>query len=251
MPSTLFIPRSGFVPALVIFDKDGTLIDFKAMWTGWEVEFARRLEAAASRPIKDRLFRAMGYDPATGQTRVDGPLAVWPMGALRALSVDVLQEAGLPPAAAEAAVATAWFVPDPVALARPLADLPALFRALREQGIKIAVATTDDRDPTEATLRSLGVAPLVERCVCADDGLPVKPAPDAVLALCHDLGVVPARTMLVGDSVADMQMGRAAGVGLNVGVLSGVSTEDFLAPHADLLLPSIAALLEMLQSPGM
>ena len=34
-----------FNPRLVIFDKDGTLIHFDAMWGGWVTELARRLEA--------------------------------------------------------------------------------------------------------------------------------------------------------------------------------------------------------------
>ena len=38
-------------------------------------------------------------------------------------------------------------------------------------------------------------------------------------------------------------MGRAAGVGLTVGVLSGVGSADLLAPLADMLLPSVAGLM--------
>ena len=75
------------------------------------------------------------------------------------------------------------------------------------------------------------------------DGRPIKPAPDAILALCQQLGVVPAQVAMVGDTAADLRMGRAAGVGLAVGVLSGVGSADLLAPLADVLLPSVAELL--------
>jgi phosphoglycolate phosphatase len=73
--------------------------------------------------------------------------------------------------------------------------------------------------------------------------LPIKPAPDALLHLCGLLGVAPARTAIVGDSPADLQMGRAAGAGLVVGVLSGVGVREELAPYADVILQSIAELL--------
>ena len=65
-----------------------------------------------------------------------------------------------------------------------------------------------------------------------------------VLHLCATLGVDPARTAVVGDSVADLRMGRAAGVALLIGVLSGTSTEAELTPFADLVLPSIDALVK-------
>src|SRR5207253_1206595 len=97
---------------------------------------------------------------------------------------------------AAAAIQAGWHIPDPVALARPLADLPALFGALRAGGMRIAVATTDDRAPTLATLAALGVAPLVDALACGDDGYPIKPAPDAILALCRELGIVPAHAAM-------------------------------------------------------
>jgi phosphoglycolate phosphatase len=105
------------------------------------------------------------------------------------------------------------------------------------------VATSDDRVPTERTLAALGVAGLVDATVCADDGIPVKPDPAMLLHLCATVGAAPARTAMVGDSVADLRMGRAAGTGLCIGVLSGTSTEAELTPWADLVLPSIGALL--------
>ena len=42
--------------------------------------------------------------------------------------------------AARYAVDAAWFEPDPVATAEPLADLPALFHALRETGVALSLS---------------------------------------------------------------------------------------------------------------
>jgi phosphoglycolate phosphatase len=237
---------------LVIFDKDGTLIHFDTMWGGWVTELARRLEAETrslgrnrvSEPVTGRLFREMGFDPVSGRVLAHGKLAATPMARLRDLTVDMLREMGFVPEDAEAAVAAAWHIPDPVTLARPFTDLRALFGGLRERGLKVAIATTDDRAPTEATLAGLGAAALVEAMVCADDGLPVKPAPDMVFALCRAAGVAPAQCVVVGDSAADLQMGRAAGAGLVVGVLSGVSSAEVLRPYANGLIASVAELID-------
>lgn len=237
----------GFTPALVIFDKDGTLIDFDSMWGGWVEALAQRLQGlagqGASARIDECLYRTMGYDAGMGRVQPDGPLAVWTMGRLRDLTVDVLRQLNIPSRAAENAVSEAWHAPDPVAGARPCADLPALFRALRARGAKIAVATTDDREPTQSTLAGLGVAELVDALACGDDGVPVKPAPDLVWAVCKATGVAPDRAMVVGDSVADMKMGRAAGAGQVVGVLTGLGTAEMLSAHTDVLLQSIAELV--------
>ena len=47
---------------------------------------------------------------------------------------------------------------------------------------------------------------------------------------------------MVGDAVHDLAMGRAAGVGLVVGVLGGASAREDLAGTADLILAGIAEL---------
>ncbi len=232
-------------PKLIIFDKDGTLIHFEAMWAAWAVQLAQRLEAITGRSMAERLYKAMDFYADTGQIAPHGALSVTPMKGLRALAVQVLVgDVGLTPEAAEAAVAKVWQTPDPVATAHPLADLIALFSALQAKGIKIAVATSDDRGPTVATLAKLGLTPFVAALTCGDDGILIKPAPDMVLSLCRTLDVTPAQAVIVGDNVADLQMGRAAGVGLAVGVLSGVSAAAVLAPHADILLPTVAELVE-------
>jgi phosphoglycolate phosphatase-like HAD superfamily hydrolase len=230
---------------LVVFDKDGTLIDFQFMWRGWLATLAERLEGETGLVLGADLRDLMGVDPATDGILPHGLLAATPMVRIREHVITFVVDRGVPAEAAEHAVDAAWAPPDPVLLARPCTDLVALFTDLRRTGRRLAIATSDDRLPTQRTLDALGIAGLLDGLACADDGRASKPAPDAVLALCAELGVLPARTAVVGDAPADLRMGRAAGAGLVVGVLTGVGDEAILRPLADVVLESVAAFAPM------
>jgi phosphoglycolate phosphatase len=228
---------------LVVFDKDGTLLDFHAMWSGWALELGERLDGATRRPVAGDVFATIGFDPSSGRVRPGTPLAIATMSEIREIVAAVIRRWCPNVAAARRAVELAWFVPDPVATARALGDLPTLFGTLQSSGRAIAVATTDDRAPTDATLRALGVRQAVTALACGDDGVGVKPDPRMLLAICAAAHVAPGRTAVVGDSVVDLEMGRGAGAGAVIGVLSGIGDEDRLAPVADLILPSVEGLL--------
>lgn len=186
------------------------------------------------------MFATIGFDPASGQVAPGGPLAGATMAQIRSIVETVLRRWCPSVAAARRATETAWFVPDPTA-ATPAGDVRAVVARLREAGIRIAVATTDDREPTEATLRAFGIRDAVEAMVCGDDGFALKPQPDAVFAVCQAFRSDPARCAVVGDTPTDMAMGRAAGAGLVVGVLTGVGGPQDLA-DADVIVDSIDAL---------
>ena len=232
---------------LIVFDKDGTLIDFHGMWGEWAIQLGRDLDRETGRPIADMLLERYGVDVRTKRTLAHGLLAATPMPRIREVTVAIVEAAGVGPAEAERAVAASWRAPDPVALAQPLADLPALLASLRagapgSGGRRIAVATTDDRTPTLRTVAALGLGGLIDAIVCADDGIPVKPEPDMVLHLCAALGVAPGLTAVVGDSPSDLRMARSAGASLVIGVRSGVGREDELAPLANVIVDSVGEL---------
>jgi phosphoglycolate phosphatase len=228
---------------LVIFDKDGTLIDFQAMWGGWVHELVAGLERETGEPFGDRIREVLGVDPDTGLVRAHGLLAATPMARIREVVAGVVGDRLGDRERATAVVDAAWHAPDPVSLARPVGDVPGLLERLRAEGRRVAIATSDDREPTERTLAALRIRGLVDDLACADDGIRVKPSPDAVHRLCERLGVVPGRTAVVGDSVADLAMGRAAGAGRVIGVLTGVAERATLEPLADLVLGSVQELL--------
>jgi len=212
------------------------------MWGGWVDRLATRLEGATGLSLRDGLYALLGVDPESGLVHAHGLLAATPMSRIREAVEAYVADAGAGPSRAKAAVDGAWDAPDPVALARPVTDLVALLRRLRGRVPAFAVATSDDRGPTNRTLEALGVADEFADLACADDGFPNKPAPDPVLELCRRLRVAPGRTAVVGDSPADLRMGRAAGVARTIGVLTGVGDRATLAPLADVVLTSIADL---------
>ena len=227
---------------LLIFDKDGTLIEFHLMWGAWVEALASRLEHASGLELRERLYPLLGVDRSTGLVHAHGLLAATPMSRIREAVQAHVAEAGAGPAVARDAVAAAWHAPDPVALAQPVTDLRALLGRLRSRVATFAVATSDDRRPTERTLAALGVAGEFGALTCADDGIRTKPAPDPVLHLCGLLGVAPSRTAVVGDSPADLVMARSAGSARAIAVLTGVGDRSSLAPFADIVLGSIADL---------
>ena len=232
-----------FKPALIIFDKDGTLLDFDQMWGGWALEIARRLEQASGKPLIDLLSTTWGFDPITKHVEPDGELAGKTLAYLHDLTLNTLRSDGFNGDAAARVVAAAWHLPDSMSLVRPIINLESLFIQLHSRNIKIAIATLDDRAPTQTTFAELGMLKYVDALVCADDGVQLKPAPDMILKVCSDLNIQPSHCMMIGDSVSDLQMGRNAKVGMTVGVLTGLSNAEKLKPFADHILNSVEQLL--------
>jgi phosphoglycolate phosphatase len=235
-----------FDAGLVIFDKDGTLIDFDYAWGRLTVVGVERLVSAleGGDALRHDLYRSLGFDPRTGRTDGTGPLATAPMEKLYTVAAAVLYQHGFGWDDAEAHVEN-LFKTEMTAvslseLVRPVADVQSLLSQLRAADVRIAVVTTDDRSPTQQTLALLGIENQVEYLACGDDPIRLKPAPDAVLAACAHLEVAPAHTLLVGDTVTDMLMAERAGAGCRAAVLTGAGDRDSLAVHADVVLNSIA-----------
>jgi phosphoglycolate phosphatase-like HAD superfamily hydrolase len=228
-------------PRLVIFDKDGTLIDFQRMWGYWAGAFAERISQQIAVDVRHDVLHLYGVDPHSLRIDPQGALSISPMATMQQMVVRHIMPYCSDMAQAYQIVQQAWQPPDPTMNVHPLADLPLLFGQLRQLGVLIAVATADNRQPTVATLTHLGVGQHVAAFACADDPhMPPKPAPDKIWAVCQMLDVHPHDAIMIGDTPADMQMGRNAGVMAQIGVTSGVSTADELQPWASWVMATIA-----------
>ncbi|GBG33357.1 N-acylneuraminate-9-phosphatase [Hondaea fermentalgiana] len=234
-----------FAPDLVIFDKDGTLIDFKFMWGRWAEKLCARLEDQGhlNREAMQLFTEALGYNRTEGTVHNRSPICCSPMHNIEEICVEFVSSHMGSNRRDEAveAIRKAWHMPNPETDTRALTDLHDLFSFLRkERGSKIAVCTTDDRDVTETTLAWLKVDHLVDQVVCGDDAhLPPKPNPEQIFHICDRLGVEPRNTVMVGDTITDMSMGHAAQVGLRIGIPNGAGSLEDLSQHADFILPSM------------
>jgi pyrophosphatase PpaX len=92
---------------------------------------------------------------------------------------------------------------------------PGVLEAVREikaAGIQTGLVTSKNRQGALRGLKLVGLEALMDVLVCADEVTNPKPHPEPVENAVALLGADPATTVYVGDSIHDMQSGRAAGV---------------------------------------
>ncbi len=227
----------------VLFDKDGTLVDFAATWPPAYRAIAAELADAAGDPaLAERLLRLAGYDER-GELDPGSLLACGTNDEIAALWEARPELAGVTDVAGRLDRVFHEF-----ARRAPttVADLAGLFRRLRARGLALGIATNDLTFSVETWAESAGLSGLLDFVTGADAGHGFKPEPGMVHAFCAATGLKPPEVAVVGDSVHDLKMARAAGCGLVVAVLTGVTGRDALAPDADHVLRSIADLESVL-----
>jgi len=225
----------------ILFDKDGTLIDYRATWLPANRAAAIDLALAAGRDaaFADELLRRLGYDPARDAFTPQSPL-LWATNAEIAACWSLAPElAGVSDvhARVERQFADREAFP-PVAVT----DLAVLFERLCARGLALGVATMDSTAAVEAMLARFACRERVRFIAGADGGFGLKPAAGMVQGFCAALGLMPAEVAVVGDNLADIAMARAAGAGLAIAVLTGGCPGAALQAEADLVLASIAQL---------
>ena len=88
---------------------------------------------------------------------------------------------------------------------------PGIAKTLSSLGGRKSTATTKTSRTTREVLELFGLIQHFDH-VQGTDGFPAKPEPDVILTALKALGADPAGCLLVGDSAADMEAGRRAGV---------------------------------------
>lgn len=222
----------------ILFDKDGTLVDFNATW--FQIGDMLALEAAGGDRLRaDHLMRQAGYDFGQRRFLADSVFAagtnadvvsLWYPDLSPTLRVELLNRFNRITASKGATKAV------------PLPGIIDAVGALHGQGYRLGVVTNDSTGGAEQTLLMLGIAHLFSAAFGYDGVANPKPAPDAVLAFCERTGLEPCEIAIVGDNGHDLEMAHNAGCGLAIGVLSGTGTEQSLGPRAHAVIGSVAEL---------
>ncbi|XP_052229858.1 uncharacterized protein LOC127843972 [Dreissena polymorpha] len=234
--------------SLVIFDKDGTLICFHSMWLPWLHKISKKICAATGRDLENKIFELLGYCRISKKFN-PGLLAESTKLIIQTELTKLLETEGYEEAAARGMVVSVWEEGDHTSTdtLKSLANLKLLFKILKKNDVKIAISTSDSRKGTTETLKELDLEKYIDLVVCGDDpdNIP-KPSPYSAHKICSQLGVAPSETVMVGDTKADVGMGKAAKLGWTVGVLSGVGNSQDLLPEADHVIHTVSDLLPLI-----
>jgi HAD superfamily hydrolase (TIGR01509 family) len=216
------VPPARPLPAAVLFDWDGTLVD--------TIPMIYRANVVALREIGITLSREWYRERYTPDWRRS------------------YRELGIPEHQWDA-IAARWA--EEMRLGRPRAlpyARPAI-RRLRARRIPLGLVTASTRNVVEHNLPRLNLDGAFDTIRYADDVARSKPHPDALLEALDDLGVDAADAIYVGDTTVDLAMADAAGTPF---VAVGATTADatFRAAGIDRVWPSVGAWVDDLLGHG-
>ena len=177
-------PSNGHTRGLV-FDFDGTLVDSYPLI---EEAFAHVMRTHRLDEAARVLFRQSRGLPLPEQMKLVAP-QMW-----------------------EDLVATYRSIDATLGHARVFRGIPTLVRKLHQAGAPLGVVSCKRRALVEAELEAAGLRAYFDVVFGYEDVTPPKPAPDPLLAAIGQLGLSRTHSIYVGDSMVDLQTGRAARV---------------------------------------
>ena len=224
----------------IAFDKDGTLIDFEASWSKGLISLIESIfpnQTDKQQVLAEEIGFNLVFEKFVGGSvfvngTTDDVIDVWKKHFPELITEDIKQKSEM-----------AFRNLEPI----PLCNLEIFMSDLKEKGYFLSVITNAAEAPTLIQLEKLGCLHLLDAVIGCDSGFNPKPSGDTILGFCNAIGLKPDQIAMVGDSTHDLNAGREAGVGMNVGVLSGPANIDQMSGLADIILDDILGLPEILE----
>lgn len=227
----------------LLFDKDGTILDFYKTWVPINRDLARDA-AGGDLGLAAALLRAGGHDPDTDIISAGAVLSAAGVEGVAACFARALGER-TPPDLHD--IVRRNFRDGGAKHATPITGALDEVGKMRVRGYRLGVATNDTLDGLHASLgRYSDLAAAFDYLAGCDSGHGAKPEPGMGLAFAAAMGVEPSACAIIGDAIHDLEMGRRAGFGMRIGVLTGPARRADLEPHADVVIDSILDLGKVL-----
>ncbi len=130
-------------------------------------------------------------------------------------------------------------------LTAPYDGVIDMLKELKKNGIQTAILSNKDDSTAKKVSDVLFEEGLVDLCLGARPGVPLKPEPDAVFEIMKHFGVTKQECLYIGDTATDIQTAKNAGL-YSVGVLWGFRGEDELrAAGADVITSDVMEIAEI------
>lgn len=225
----------------LLFDKDGTLVDFDRTWgpaagavmarmAGDDVEAQARLHAVSHfLPDEDRFLTTSPLLAGSAQQYGHG----W------------AQALGRPADGALFAEIDRLFAQEARRTVTAIGTPQRTLASLAQAGYVLGVATNDGEQSARIQMELLGLSDLLAAIYGHDSGHGPKPGPGMVEAFCRHAGFAPHEVALIGDTRHDVLAAKAAGA-VAVLVRTGPASVDPFAQEADLVLDDLDALAALL-----
>ena len=206
----------------VLFDLDGVLVDSEPWWNEVRIAFA----GAHGRTWTDDDHHAVMGANSRG----------WAITMRDRLQLDGMDLDAIQDAVVTGVVERYRTEPPPV-----IPGATAAVRRIAAQ-VPVAIASSAHPDVIAAAIDALGLRDVLGAIVSSDDVPHGKPAPDVYLAAAAQLGVEPARCLVVEDSVNGVRAGKAAGMFVVLVPNESVPPRPGTAALADLVIDRLADL---------
>ncbi len=215
----------------LLFDKDGTLFDFRTTWNSWAIDAMTEL-AGGDPNIMTALADVADFDLAAQSFRPTSPIIAGTHYEASALLASVI-----PTMSVDDMATYLTEKAQQVALSE-VVPLRAYLLNLKSKGIAVGVMTNDSEEGARAHMSRANALDVLDFVAGFDSGYGGKPNPEPLLAFANKMNLDPHEVAMVGDSTHDLIAGKRAGMH-TIGVLTGMAETSDLAPYADVVLGDI------------
>lgn len=234
---------------VIIFDKDGTLIDFDAFWvTLSELAIKDVLKNLNAESLDvEEFLNAIGVENKISD--IDGILckgtyeelgnAVWEVLKKHSYNEDPKKVTDMLLKAFNDNSKSGCVVPT-------CENIVDVLKNLKDSGRKLIVVTTDNYEITNMCLEKLGIKDFFEEIFADDGNTPLKPNPKCILDYCEKNNIEKDKVLMVGDTMTDINFAKNANISV-VGVGKSKKNREKLLPYANAVIKDISQISSVLE----